>query len=260
MAILAVLALMSFGPGRSSISGGVLQDTQQQDSPVLFSAGLAILLTILGVVFTLVHTNITIFTLRPESLTLLVIWIVGTRALFLFQQSQTTRQAAVTLDPDKVSRQKNVVVPVVSFAAGCGIIFLASPTFANSAGQFAARTGLGDSFVGTWMLGFSTALPEFVTSMTACRLGAFDLAIANLYGSCAFNMVVFFAMDLASPRPIFSLLDPVLSVSGLLAVALMLLGLWAVAYRRHHILAPNLTGGAMLASYGCAVWILYAFR
>src|SRR5712691_8417203 len=65
-------------------------------------------------------------------------------------------------------------------------------------------------------------------------------------------------MDLASTRYVFSLLDPVLAISGLLAVALMLLGLTAVACRCHHVLAPNLSGSALLACYGCAVWILYA--
>jgi cation:H+ antiporter len=139
-------------------------------------------------------------------------------------------------------------------------MFLAAPRFASSAKQFALITGLGDSFVGTWLLGFSTALPEFVTSLTVCRLGAFDLAIANLYGSCAFNMVVFFAMDLASSKPVFSLLDPILALSGFMAAALMLLGLGAVAYRNHHSSAPAVGGGLLLASYGCAIWILYVCR
>ncbi len=121
-------------------------------------------------------------------------------------------------------------------------------------------SGWGESFVGTWLLGSSTALPEFVTSITACRLGAFDLAVANLYGSCAFNMVVFFVMDLVSPHPIFSLLDPLLALSGLLAVVLMLLDIVAVAMRRHLLLAPGLRGGVLLASYGLAIWIIYAFR
>src|SRR5207253_2526603 len=183
--------------------------------------------------------------LRPESLALLLIWITGTRFLFSEQQPQTATHAPAMLDGDQVSLRQNVLVPLALFAAGSGIIFLAAPTFANCASQFAARSGLGDSFVGTWMLGFTTALPEFVTSVTACRLGAFDLAVANLYGSCAFNMVVFFAMDLASPRPVFTLLDPVLAISGLLTVVLMLIGVGAVAYRRHHVLTPQFSGGVL---------------
>jgi cation:H+ antiporter len=148
----------------------------------------------------------------------------------------------------------------VLFATGGGIIFMVAPIFARSAQQFAVVSGWGDSFVGTWLVGFSTALPDLVSSITACRLGAFDLAVASLYGSCAFNMVVFFVMDLVSRRPVFSLLDPVLALSGALAVVLMVLGVAVVALRRHLVLAPTLRGGVLLASYGAAILIIDACR
>jgi len=150
--------------------------------------------------------------------------------------------------------------PILVFAAGAAIIFLVAPIFAASAKQFAAISGWGESFVGTWLVGSSTALPDLVSSVTACRLGAFDLAVASLYGSCAFNMVVFFAMDVISPRPVFSLLDPLLALSGALAVILMLLGVVVVALRRHLVVAPTLRGGVLLASYGVAIFIIYACR
>jgi cation:H+ antiporter len=149
---------------------------------------------------------------------------------------------------------------ILIFAGGTATIFLVAPLFAKCARQFAAVSGWGDSFVGTWLLGFSTALPDLVTSITACRLGAFDLAISSLYGSCAFNMVVFYAMDLLSPQPVFATLDPVLALSGFLAVVLMLLGVVAVMLRRHIVVAPALRGGVLLASYGAAIWIIYACR
>lgn len=262
MGILAVLAL-SFasgeahpGDGSESAPGGELLSSLD-----LFNAGLAIVLTILGATFTLFHTNIGSRGLRPESLSLLLIWIAGTRALYKRQQSRSEAADAATITGQKkLTDSRNVYWPILIFASGSAIIFLVAPAFANCARQFAAVSGWGDSFVGTWLLGSSTALPELVTSITACRLGAFDLAVANLYGSCAFNMVVFFVMDLASPRPVFTLLDPVLALSGALAVVLMLLGVAAVALRRRLVLAPTLRGGVLLASYGVALWIIYAFR
>ena len=258
MAILAVLVLMPFT--RDAVVAEPA-GSDETGAPVLFSAWLAIVLTALGTLFTLLHSGAGFFGLRLPSLTLLLVWIAGTRVLFSRQHAApVTPGLAANTTAQEASGSKQLVLPALIFGAGSAIIFLAAPAFANCARQFSADSGLGESFVGTWMLGFSTALPEFVTSMTACRLGAFDLAVANLYGSCAFNMVVFFPMDLASSRSVFSFLDPVLTISGLLAIALMLVGLAAVAYRRHHVLAPNLSGGALLACYGFAVWILYAFR
>jgi cation:H+ antiporter len=258
MAILAVLVLVPF------TRDAVVSERAGSDetgAPVLLSAWLAIVLTALGTLFTLLHSGAGFFGLRLPSLTLLMVWIAGTRVLFSRQHAAPGIPGlAANITAQDAPGSKQLVLPALIFAVGSAIIFLAAPAFANCARQFAADSGLGESFVGTWMLGFSTALPELVTSMTACRLGAFDLAVANLYGSCAFNMVVFFPMDLASSRSVFSFLDPVLILSGLLAIALMLVGLAAVAYRRHHVLAPNLSGGALLACYGFAVWILYAFR
>jgi cation:H+ antiporter len=40
-------------------------------------------------------------------------------------------------------------------------------------------------------------LPELVTAFAAVRLGAFDLAVGNLFGSNAFNMAGFFFVDVA---------------------------------------------------------------
>jgi len=256
MAILAVLAL-------SFSSSGADEDAQRgqpQRSPDLFNAGLAILLTILGTTFTLFPTNIGIRGLRPESLSLLVIWLAGTRFLYNRQQSRFDAASEVVCSHEKLTDRRGAGWPILIFAGGTAIILLVAPAFANFARQFAEVSGWGESFVGTWLLGFSTALPDLVTSITVCRLGAFNLAVASLYGSCAFNMVVFFVMDLASPRPVFALLDPILALSGALAVILMLLGVAALVLRRHLVLAPTLRGGVLLASYGVAIWIIYACR
>jgi cation:H+ antiporter len=262
MAILAVLAL-SFARDGVEVAEGRddAPHAEPQRSPDLFNAGLAVVLTILGAMFILFHTNISIFGLRPESLSLLVIWMLGTRVLYKRQQMASNPMGtAVSSSQEKLTNRASLYWPILVFAGGSAIIFLVAPVFANCAQQFAAVSGWGDSFVGTWLLGSSTALPELVTSITACRLGAFDLAVANLYGSCAFNMVVFFVMDLASRPPVFSLLDPVLALSGALAVVLMLLGIVAIALRRQLVFAQTLRGGVLLASYGVAIWIIYAFR
>jgi cation:H+ antiporter len=262
MAILAVLAL-SFAQGgaQAAEDGESARNREPESSPDLFNAGLAILLTILGATFILRHSKISIWGLRPESLSLLIIWFAGTRVLYKRQQRRSSRaDTMVTAGQEKSVKSTRAYWPILIFAGGTAIIFLVAPAFANCAQRFAAISGWGDSFVGTWLLGFSTALPEFITSITACRLGAFDLAVANLYGSCAFNMVVFFVMDLASRQPVFSLLDPVLALSGALAVVLMVLGVAALALRRQLVLAPTLRGGVLLASYGVAIWIIYAFR
>jgi cation:H+ antiporter len=56
--------------------------------------------------------------------------------------------------------------------------------------EIAAATGLGESFIGSLLIGFSTTLPEITVSFTALRLGAVDMAVANMVGSNLFNMAI----------------------------------------------------------------------
>jgi hypothetical protein len=85
-----------------------------EGSSSLPSAWLAILLTALGTIFTLVHTNLSIFGLRPQSVTLLLIWIAGTRLLFSRQQSYPNAAGVIlNADPKELSRRKHFFLPML---------------------------------------------------------------------------------------------------------------------------------------------------
>ena len=62
--------------------------------------------------------------------------------------------------------------------------------------EIAEATGLGQGFVGSLFLGFTTTLPEVVVSYSALRLGATDLCVANMIGSNLFNMAIIGIDDL----------------------------------------------------------------
>jgi cation:H+ antiporter len=63
--------------------------------------------------------------------------------------------------------------------------------------ELATATGWGATFVGSLFLAATTSLPELVVSITALRLGAIDMAIANILGSNMLNMgIVIASVDL----------------------------------------------------------------
>jgi cation:H+ antiporter len=135
----------------------------------------------------------------------------------------------------------------------------AAPPFASSAQAIAELSGLGAIFVGAFLVGLSTSLPELVTAIAAARLGAFDLAVGNLFGSNAFHMAIFLAMDLAAPGPIFAALDPGHALVASSAILLMALGVAAMVYRaerRFALLEPDRL--LMIAFYAASAWILFA--
>lgn len=93
----------------------------------------------------------------------------------------------------------------------------------------------------------STSFPEFVTSIAAVRLGAYDLAAGNLFGSNAFNMTIFVILDAVHRGPILADSEAAHAVPALVAIALTSTGLAALVFRatkQWALLEPS--GGAML--------------
>jgi len=76
------------------------------------------------------------------------------------------------------------------FAIAAAFIIGAGTWLAIIGEEIATVTGWGESFVGSLLIGFSTTLPEITVSFAAMRMGALDMAVANMIGSNLFNMTV----------------------------------------------------------------------
>jgi len=250
MTNMLILALVDLMPPR----GRVLNRTALESA---LAACLAISLNSLACIFVLVRPEWTIIGLGPQSALLVLVYLAGTRAIY--------REKAGGVKPEVTATGLERPLPklrraVTEFAIAGLMVLLAAPVFAWSAEGIAEATGLGSSFVGTFLVGFATSLPELVTSITAVRMGAFNLVVGNLYGSNIFNMVIFFAMDLAHPGGnIFGALEPVHALTGMFAVVLMAIGLAAMVYRaerRRAMIEPSSV--LMLAIFFAAIWVVYA--
>ena len=91
--------------------------------------------------------------------------------------------------------------PLLLYGVSVAVIVAAGLGLASSGEQIAELTGWGSSFVGSLFVAMSTSLPEVATSFAALRIGARDMAIANLVGSNLFNTgVVPFTDDLVYPQ------------------------------------------------------------
>ena len=111
-------------------------------------------------------------------------------------------------------------------------ILVAAPFLANSATQIAETTGVSSTFIGTSLVAIVTSLPEMVTTFAAVRLGAFDLAVGNLFGSNAFNMAILFIADLAYWKgPLLAAVDSTHAVTAFVSILLMTVGIMGIIYR-----------------------------
>jgi cation:H+ antiporter len=62
--------------------------------------------------------------------------------------------------------------------------------------RIADQSGLGDGFIGVTLLAGATSLPELTTSITAARIGAYTMAISNIFGSNLIMLVLIFPADI----------------------------------------------------------------
>ena len=101
-------------------------------------------------------------------------------------------------------------------------VFLVAGTVLPFAGKALAEAyGWNASFVGTLLVAAATSLPELVVTVAALRIGALDMAIANLLGSNLFDLLVIAIDDLFYlPGPILAHVSPVHAASALSAIVM----------------------------------------
>ena len=99
--------------------------------------------------------------------------------------------------------------------------------------EIAETTGWDTSFVGSLFLAISTSMPELVVTIAALRLGAVDMAVADILGSNMFNIAIILPVDLAyTQAPILSSSSPVHLITAVLAIAMSLIVIVALRFRQ----------------------------
>lgn len=113
------------------------------------------------------------------------------------------------------------------FAVAAGAIWWAGTRLERLTDAIARRTGLGNAFAGLLLLAAATSLPEIATTVTAVVGGNVELAVHNLLGGVAFQVVVLVIADAAGRRgpltrfaPSFGLLMQGVGVVLMLGVAI----------------------------------------
>lgn len=168
---------------------------------------------------------------------ILVAYLLGARMLFIDQRI-SARLAAEEMP----EREGTIWKPAAVFLAAAAVLVATGPRLAATAAELADRSGLGGTFIGTTLVAITTSLPELVASLAAVRLGAMDLAIGNVFGSNAFNMILFVPLDAACPGSLFEMVSPAHAVTAfavIVATAIAVLGQLYHAEQRLPVVEPD---------------------
>lgn len=179
----------------------------------LLTAGLSLIpLTIaaLGIFLSQSLPQITFMNISLYSILILISYLFCARKIFRFEQKQQQIFKELHKEEDIVFKYKDISLKTacIRYVLAALIIAGAGIWLAYIGDDLAGLLGLGQNFIGSLFLGFATTLPEITVSIAAIRLGAKELAVANMLGSNLFNIAIIFFNDIFYRKaPIFEVLS-----------------------------------------------------
>ncbi|GAB4412945.1 MAG: sodium:calcium antiporter [Anaerolineales bacterium] len=186
------------------------------------TASLAVFIAAMSIFFILADIDVRIGWVGLDSILLMVTYVAAVRLL----QGDSPRPATGAQDAAEIAGVPTLPWALVGFAAASGALVLATPWLVRSSAGIAEITGLSTGFIGALLVAIVTSLPELTSVIAAVRLGAYDLAVGNLFGSNLFNVFILGITDVFYlPGRFLHIVDPAFALAGLLGLLLTALGL-----------------------------------
>lgn len=215
----------------------------------------AVMFTGIALVLTKANTNISIAGFGVSSIMLLILYLVGLRLIYAMRP-RTVSIKTGNYYPHWLSGIYKTWI--LFFLAALGVVVSAS-ILTFSVEDIAKTTGLATSFLGVLAVAVVTTMPEIATSIAAARMGAVDLVIGNIYGSCIFNIAIFaFADPFYSQGALIEALTNSHLTAGGSAIILMLLGLSQILSRGKNSYLPTSPVLSLMAIvYVASIYLVY---
>jgi cation:H+ antiporter len=162
--------------------------------------------------------------------------------LIFYDQRVSSQRAAKTQTDVPIPGRRSLKASLIGFVLSAAVIVASGPYLAAAADELAELTGLGGTFIGTTLVALCTSLPELASTVTAVRMGAFDLAVGNIFGSNAFNMVLLFPLDVVHAGPLLADVSGNHAVTALATIVVTGISIMGQLYqveRRFPLIEPD---------------------
>lgn len=124
---------------------------------------------------------------------IVLVYLVAMRAVYSYERRIVSEYTEVSAEryPDVTLRSA-----VKGYARAALAVVLAGSWLPFVAKDISDLMGWGQSFVGTLLVAAVTSAPEAAVTISALRIGALDMAIANLLGSNLFDILILAVDDM----------------------------------------------------------------
>lgn len=156
-----------------------------------------------------------------------VLYLVAMRSAFVYEGRRPVPLAVVDNDPEITLR-----IAVIRYLAAAAVVVGAGAWLPFVGVEIAEVMGWRTTFVGTLLIAGATSLPELVVTISALRLGALDMAIANLLGSNLFDVLILAIDDIFYVQgPLLSAVSATHAITAFAAVIMSGILIVALLYR-----------------------------
>ena len=159
----------------------------------IVTGAFGMLLSTIAAMAVLLRPNVGVLGIGVDVWLIVAVYVTGIRLLKSHAVEESADPAGTAAQP---SVPLNIAAAWARYLAAGALVIGAAILLAKAAETIAEATGLGQTFVGSTMVAFTTSAPEIVTTIAAVRLGAVDLAVGNVLGSNIFNMTILLVSDI----------------------------------------------------------------
>lgn len=194
----------------------------------IYTALLGILLTIMVILSLWLRLDIQILGVGLDALIIAITYIIGMVAINKLPSLDPEAEAIVESEeePENPSASLTPKGAIVRFIVAALVILAAGTALSITGDQIAIITGIGSSFIGSFLIAAATSLPEAISVFVALRLSNVNMAVGAILGSNIFNMII-----LALSDPVYTAGPIMLDVSGanmIIAVGVLIMSLLAL--------------------------------
>jgi cation:H+ antiporter len=160
---------------------------------------------------------------------ILALYALSVRSVFTYERREREQFAEKTADRYP---EMNLRTATMRFATASAVVVGAGVWLPFVGADLADAMQWNRSFMGTLFVAGVTSLPEVVVTIAALRIGALDMAIANLLGSNLFNILILAVDDMLYVEgPLLAKVAPAHAVSSASAVIMTGIVVVGLLYR-----------------------------
>ncbi len=173
----------------------------------IYIAGLGLVLSLMTLAALERKMSLMVLGVGLDSVMIAVVYAIGIYVISKWSKESSDRPQGISnWEKEAIVKSPTKTVPraAISFFMAAIIIMGSGTLLSISGDAIADITGLGSTFIGSFLMAATTSLPEAVAVFIALRLRNINIAIGSILGSNIFNVLILVGSDIFYSGPILA--------------------------------------------------------